>query len=1164
MGRNRVAAGRGRTLLPVAGLAGVVLGVLGWLWVPERTQATGSGVDSLPAWEITLEEPTGIDRRDEEVVSVKATFAVGEAKAERLRIQTPEQEILRPQVVTRSSHPDGSLREVEILFPVTLLPGERPTYVLFQEPGKPASSRETGQAPRLEVRRIGVGRLELVHDRYGVILNLGREKTTPAIVGVYHKGATELRMLNLVDTSPDVAEPLAHGVRSAGFGTWAESVEKSGEATPLPPGGIFDQVDLLEPGPYRLRVRLRGARHGERVETWELTATAGSPILRWRSSLEGKTDGVRYGHFFSSVSATPYEPFDKWLDGEETRFPDGWEVDNPPDEPIGPRAWKDLPGGHLVYYRRQENYGALGFLELDRALDWQGIGGRQFYTTRQLTAQEPGTEIGLSFPRWDRTLTIVEARREYRKYTQPILSVVRRLEKAPEIAVGRMNSEREGPRVETIPVDRLPLPGTASNGQPSAIETLDLSGPWKIEWAEKSEGEKRGFHQEAFDDKAWRTVTVPGSPHTQLLAPPAFHTREAEWISAKEWWYRRTLSGPPLLEGRRRWLRFEATDYYADIYLNGKLLGRHEGYIDPYQFEVTGLLRPGEANQLAVRVWTPVSYYWRHRPYTIKGSYGAVDQKPDKITALGITRPVHLQTTGPARIEEIAVDTRLDPGGSATVVVDLTLEAVGALTADLRLTLRPDNFTGKEGILLTDTVRLEAGRTVRQYRIPVQNPALWWTWDHGRPNLYCLSADVQVEGTLSHAQSLRIGIREIEQIDWKFYLNGRRLFIRGTNAYYNLFMSDVRRADYERDLGLMRQMNINMVRLHCHFSNPEFYDLSDELGLLLFQDYLEAWYPEDRAFSFQAARLYDPLIRYVRNHPSIALWATSDEESLENYRDLTKHLEPRPFLHDPQRRPVVRSTGRYGDAHVYEGWYGGTIWAYANVTEKFISELGATALPNYDSLIRFLPNHWPIEDHAAEWIFRKLQISEAMRAWGRPEGKTLAEYIPQTQDYVARLFQLAIERMRRLKYAPAGGILHFHAVDLWPSVTMAALDYYRQPTKSYATVQRSFQMVLPSFAYDRARWKAGERIQTELWLINDRWEEIPQARVGWRVLRADGSEVQRKDDDPPVTLAADSSLKWQEVAFQLAQPGRYVLWATIRDRSGQVISENNYEFEIEE
>ena len=73
--------------------------------------------------------------------------------------------------------------------------------------------------------------------------------------------------------------------------------------------------------------------------------------------------------------------------------------------------------------------------------------------------------------------------------------------------------------------------------------------------------------------------------------------------------------------------------------------------------------------------------------------------------------------------------------------------------------------------------------------------------------------------------------------------------------------------------------------------------------------------------------------------------ATGGEEDLENSRDLTKHLAPRPFALHPQQRAAVRSTGRYGDAYVYHGWYGGSLWAYARMKETFVSELGANSLP---------------------------------------------------------------------------------------------------------------------------------------------------------------------------------------------------------------------------
>lgn len=1105
-------------------------------------------------WLITLEEPTGIYRRDNEVVMARLQFAPGEARAEELRLLDPSGRAVVTQLAVEQTHPDGSIKTAELLFRATLIPGEHPQFRLIAAPGVKAPAIE----PAIVARRVGVGRVEMGNERFGILLNLGLEGTEPALVAAYNKTAGPQRMLNLIDTSPDAKEPPARGKLGAGFGSFLAGQERA---------GAFERVEILEAGPLRARARLTGARLGGGRETWEFTWFADSPVLRWRATLEGGQDGSDYGFFFNSVSATPYAPFDRWMEGSEaTKFPDGWETDNPPDHRVaaqGAKDFDDLPGRHFVFYQREENYGALGFFELDLALAWRGVGGNQFYAAAPLTASKRSTEIALSFPRWEGTVTITQARAEYRRFTQPILSVVSAAGAAGERIAEAATTERFAITASTRPAAEL------KRETAERILDISLDGDWKLNHAEKSDGEKQGFHRADFDDSGWRAVKVPGAVHTQILEAPKYYTREAEWISEKEWWYRRKFQMPAGTTDKRLRLRFDATDYYADIYLNGELLGRHEGYIDPYEFDVSGKIKPEGGNTLAVRVWTPVSYYWRHRPYTIKGSYGAVDQKPDNITPLGITRSAHLLAGGPAIIRDVAVDTRLNRDSSADVVVDVTLDSIQNLeAAEIKLTLTPRNFdapnkpNGMDGVELkvVDSIRTEAAP--RRFVFHVANPQLWWTWDHGKPNLYTLNVAVRVGAALSDQYDCAVGIREIEHVDWKFYLNGKRMFIRGTNSYYNLFLPEMRRGDYERDLKLMRGMNINMIRLHCHFSNPEFYDLADEMGLLVWQDFLEAWYPEDRAFALKAAALYDPHIRYARNHPSVALWATSDEESLENYRELTKHLEPRLYALDPQRRPVVRSTGRYGDGHIYYGWYGGSIWEYAGMNEKFVSELGATALPNYESLIKFLPDHWPIRDHEEEWIFRKLQIPEAMRAWGEPGEMSLREYIPQTQAYVARLFQLAIERMRRLKYKPAGGILHFHAIDLWPSVTMAALDFYRQPTRAYFTVQRSFQMILPSFAYDRDTWRSGETVKTELWLINDHWRAVPDAGVTWRLEDRAGRVVASGKAPQRVTLAADSSMKLMDVSFATPSPGDYTLWARIADERGQTISENNYEFKV--
>jgi beta-mannosidase len=1132
------------------------------------------------SWVIQLEEPTGIERRDNEVVRFLTRFAAGEARAESLRVLDEQSREVPVQVVVGEAHADGSIASAEILFPATLIPGRQPRYRLLAAPTEP-SPRQPGERggdypTDIVVRRLGTSRLELGNSRFGIIINLGKDNTTPAIVEAYNRASGEHRMLNLVETTPDLKEELQFGTRSAGWGTALSNVNNAARTSG------FTGVDVMEYGPLRARVRLKGARLGTSAEEWEFEWYANSPVVVWRARTDSRAGN--YGFFFSALSAFPYEPFTHWAGGAEDSWPDG-DTDNPPHKKIIPltflmraQNFDHLPGGHILYYNPQENYGALDFIELDSALKWFGAGSRQFYVLRELSAARPqavqtgiaeikrpdllelatawSSQIGIAFPSWKGNETLLEARACYRRFAQPILA--HSLESQP---LAQLPAYTAAPRTAVYRVEEGPLTPKPENTDKSSVIELSLDGLWKLRHAEKGDGEKQRLFEVAVDDSTWQAVQVPGSVHTQILKYPAYYTHEAEWISFKEWWYRKTFRVPASMKGKRLRLQFNATDYYADIWLNGKQLGRHEGYIDPYEFEVSDGLNLDGENFLAVRVWTPVDYYWRHRPYTIKGSYGAVDQKPDDITPLGITRSVRLIANHSIVIETVVARPSLNSDGSAEVDVEVALRAE-ELEGRVELALVPRNFSGSEQLKATVDLSRLGDLSARRFsvRFHLNKPQLWWTWDHGKPNLYTLSTRVLVGEQVSDSCSQAVGIREIEKVGWVFYLNGRRLYIRGTNSYYlELFLSEMNRKKYERDLDLMKSMNINMIRLHCHFQNPEFYDRCDELGMLVWQDFLEAWYPHDKEFALQAARLYDAHIRMVRNHPSVAIWATCDEEDLENYRVLTKHLAGRLYAGDQEHRAVVRSTGRYGDGHIYYGWYGGSIWQYTTTEERFISELGATALPDYETLMQFLPDHWPIEDHKEEWIFRKLQISEAMRAWGPPSGKSLKEYIPQTQAYVARLHQLAIERMRRRKY-DAGGILHFHAIDFWPSVTMAALDYFRKPTKSYFAVQRSFQMVLASLEYDRDMWRVGEDFRCGLWIINDHWYAIPGARIKWRIVDTSGAAV--TSGELSVNIAEDSSVKLDELRWNAAGAGKYELRAEVFSHEGKRLSENLYEFEV--
>lgn len=1076
------------------------------------------------AWSVRVEEPTGIYPRTNEVVVVPYDRIGGKQPGWRV-VDHQNREV--PWQAAGDA----------LLFPATLIPGELPEYTLTASAGA-----NTNFTSELRLRAIGMNRVELGNRFFRLLI----EKQAAAIVEAFNLNAEAHRTLNLVETTPEDPASLKddiHAAEAMGFKPVPGVPEGNVGWTTLRGEGPITRVEFIEHGPLRARVRLTRAN-----ETWDLSWTAGSRALIWRVYSAGANASaqrtISTGFRFTAISAAPFLPFDRCVDGSEYEWPNGPDDSEPPDHDIGPKSWTKLPGHHAVYYCNSQNYGALGIVALDTNLNWTGIGSRRFTAEKVLTSSQPMIDaaIALTFPQWRGSNTVLEARREFRVLRQPLLLQISKSAPNSKPSAGAAKSAARNTQVELAVAATAPEPFTANSSL--------LGGDWELAWCEKGTGPPTN---------GWRTVKVPGSAHIQWLAPAQIYSRAAEWVSAKEWWYRRSFQVPERFAGKRLRLEFEATDYYADAWLNDQPLGRHEGYIDPYYYDITDIAHVTDSNRLLVRTWTPVNYYWKHRSYTVKGAYGAVDQKPDDITPLGITRPVRLVALDDLAIKDLAVDTRLTDNGDAEVEVELETEGEPGTGRTIELTLSPRNFSSTNHYQARASL---TGGTTRLV-IPVTHPQLWWTWDHGKPNLYTLDVRLRdPSGRVLDGRSLAVGIREIERIGWTFYLNRRRMFIRGTNYYYHLYLSEMSRAAYERDLGLMLQMNINLIRLHCHFSNPEFYDVADELGVLVWQDFLEAWYPEDRAFSLRAAALYDPLIRYVRNHPCIASWTTCDEESLENYRDLTKHLAPRAALLDPQRRAIVRSTGRFGDSHVYHGWYEGSIWEYTNMTEPFVSELGATCLPNYQTLIQFMPDAWPIRAHPQEWFFRRLQIPEAMRAWGEPDGLSLKEYIPRTQEYVSRLFQIALERSRRLKYNPAGGICHFHALDIWPSVTMAAIDFDRLPTKVFYTVQRSFAPVCASLEYERDVWKVGEAFRCGIWAINDKWDPVPGANIRWRIVDAQGNDC--SVGKWQLSIPEDSAQRLGTVEWKATGQGRHELRAEVTDQSGHEISNNIFEFEVAE
>jgi beta-mannosidase len=1047
----------------------------------------GGSLAAAQLWTVRVEEPTGIERRTAEVVRVPLARLAG--VREGYRVTTAEGRELPAQIAGEA-----------LLFPAGLMGGEVKEYrVGCCDPSRAALE------PSVTARRLASGRFELRNSRVRLLIDPDRAR----IVEAYHLGAGPQRSLNLVETTPDRPDPDDIHHQPPGV-----------TGPPSPVAGPNEGWSALGPPPSaEWRLESGALEGGIQRGGWSLRLDADSAAVVWHAP-----SGFR----FASLSALPFLPFDRCVDGDESRWPDGPGAGEPPNHEVGARPWTQPPGGFITYYQRGENYGALTLLALDKGLLWSGA-----CTSRlELRSPAPESALALLFHEWRGDETALEARSDARKLLRPLLVEV----SAARQGALRVTSPLPAPPDKTAHQGTLPAPFEPPQ--------LSLDGDWELAWGEMGQG----------PTSEWRHVRVPGSAHLQWLPKDEIYAPQSAWVSYKEWWYRRRFRVPPEFKGKALRLEFDATDYFGEAFLDGHRLGRHEGYIDPYGYDVTALLQPGSKHELRVRIWTPVHYYWRHRPYTIKGSYGGVDQKPDDITALGITRSVRLVAGQRARVNSLAVATRIEQG-KGLVEVEADAEAgFGRFT--WLVTLAPKTFAGPLPLQIRAPLRGSSER----FEFRVRDPRLWWTWEHGRPDLYSLDVRLLDEsGRPVSARRIAVGIRTVARRGDKFYLNGKPVFLRGTNVYANLWLSEMDRGAYQRDFALLRRMNINAIRVHCHFENPEFYELADEQGLLVWQDFLEAWYPHDTEFSRHAAALYDSHIRLVRNHACVFAWAPCDEEDLENYRDLSKHLAARASLLDPQDRWVQRSTGRWGDAHLYHGWYGGAIWDYTRMNENLVTELGATALPARASIEKFLKNKWPIPDYPDPWRYRRLQIAEAQQAWGDLRAMTLDQAIEKSQRYAALLFQIALERARRRKEEGAGGIFHFFAIDLWPSVTMAAIDFYRVPTRVFDTVSRSFAPVLASIEFGRDTWRTGEQIQLPVWAVNDLYEPVRDPAVVWRM--EDDAGRMLDSGRWAVPIPEDSSRRVGEIRWSAPHGGRFR--ACVEVRSGERrLSENSFELNV--
>lgn len=731
---------------------------------------------------------------------------------------------------------------------------------------------------------------------------------------------------------------------------------------------------------------------------------------------------------------------------------------------------------------------------------------------------------------------------------------------------------------------------------------------------------------EAGSDK-WLKAVVPGTVHQDLirhhLLPDPFYglnEQKIQWVEKKDWQYRTTFtltSEQAAREGAN--LVFEGLDTYADIYLNGSLILRSDNMFVGHTLPVKEVLRPGE-NSLMILFRSPitqtlpqwetngfeypadndhsekrVSVFSRKAPYSYGWDWGI------RMVTSGIWRPVTLELFDLATIDDYHIKQLSLSDQKASVSNQLEINSVA--TQPIAAKVKISYSTGCQSAqAITRDIELKPGKNSISIPLEIPKPERWMPNGWGKPTLYDFNAAIIYDSTTVAEANRRIGLRTVRIVNEKdihgesfyFEVNGIPMFAKGANYIpSDAMLPAVTTERYNRLFRDIKEANMNVVRVWGGgvYEDDRFYDLADENGILIWQDFMFGCtsYPADPTFLKRVADEAEYNIKRLRNHACLAMWCGNNEilEGIKywgwqtrfapevyrkfhsDYRKLFQELLPsqvekfdagRFYIHSS---PYFANWGRphswgTGDSHNWGIWYGQKPFESAD-TElgRFISEFGFQAFPEMKTITTFAAP----EDYRLE---SKVMNGHQKSSIGNSLIKTYMErdyIVPEKfEDFVyvglvlqGRGIRHCIEAQRRNRPYCMGS-LYWQLNDSWPVVSWSGIDYYGNWKALHYHAREAFAPIYANIT------SFGDTLSVHL------FSDCLETREGLtlKLQLTDFQGKKGKSLELPVSLPANS------VQLAFSQPlsqwiteeerGNRLLRVQLKDRKGQTLAENIHYF----
>lgn len=728
----------------------------------------------------------------------------------------------------------------------------------------------------------------------------------------------------------------------------------------------------------------------------------------------------------------------------------------------------------------------------------------------------------------------------------------------------------------------------------------------------------------------WYPATVPGVVHTDLLQnkiieDPFFRLNERglQWIDKEDWVYETCFTlAADMMRKENMELVFEGLDTYADVYLNDECILKADNMFRRWSIPVRQYIRE-ENNILKVYFHSPVKIdvpKWDALPYQYPASndqsengglfnkkisifarkagyhYGW-DWGPRLVTS-GIWRPVYIRAWSDLRINDVFIEQKEVGAGRAVIAGHVELDADKDM--DGVLVTITDEATGR--VLGEWQADLKRGTNRVTVDFVLHKPKLWWSNGLGEPFLYRFRTDIIAGGELLDSKTERVGIRSLKVVHQPdkdghtFYieLNGRPVFAKGANYIpSDNFLPRVTPENYKRTILDAAGVNMNMLRVWGGgiYENDVFYDLCDEYGIMIWQDFMFAcsMYPAEGALLDNIHQEAVDNVKRLRNHACIALWCGNNEcqdawlgwgwkceieRQNKEYADkiwaqyrqqyhvtlpgVVREYAPGTFYwpSSPFAFEGEMSGTTDGDRHYWSVWHGkAPISDYDSEKSRFFSEYGFQSFPEFESVKRYAP-------YPEDWDIRSEVMMSHQRggdhANGLIETYLLNEY-KKPRDFRAFLYmnhvlqgdaiKTAIESHRRQMPYNMGTLFWQHN-DCWPVASWASRDYYGRWKAQHYYVRKAYDDILIS--------PVVEGDDLKVYAVSDRLENT-SGRLQLQVCQFDGTVVHHWGKSVGIS-GNDSRVCFSAPLAKLlegANRGTVYVRVDYTDKSGRVYH-NNY------